>query len=527
MSESLESKIIANLTKSDLSIQSQFHSGYSLDVRRLDWGATSLPLEHVENAVKDQLWKKYGNPHSCGTITGTLTKNILEEARDTVLLTLLGDRFVDKKFLAEFGGEGSTYWLEKIPGIFDQTTHEVVCLQKEVHNSLVEPWIENSWKIHSPPTSNDVWSWFSRRLRYIREIEGKTPIVLLSLSSHISGGVLDLKRVKDHVREGDVIVLDATCYLTHHPSIPDIEFDFAVFSGHKLPGGPGSPGCILFNRRYSVNLSRRRGTENVPGIVRLTHALELNVQLLKKKNPRPLKMLNSLLRVVHSSSCSLVPIFWDPEEIYEPVREPIYSFIVRYGEKMIHPDIIADIFLHVFGMQIRVGGLCSDYAIPHQDYLNIGPEEWTETRSMELIFKPSVCRISIPEYLLNDNLVLDLETAFQEFTFYGHMFVSAYTCKPDGWDLHPNLIQLLQNTVTEKSEIKSGKSCKKCPGVKKNPVVNEEKKEETDPEKITHSAIIASIIASDLQHTSDDEILKHPYRWFLHPGDDIATTDEF
>lgn len=512
------SKNIEELIKPRVVIRSQFQPEHDLSVTNLDWGATSQPLGYVEENVKKVLWDRYGNPHSCGTITATLTKNILEGCKTKVLSTILGERALEQTYLAEFGGEGSTYWLEKIPGWFSKSQYSPICIQKELHNSLVEPWLDGGWGVNFPPNSEKPWEWFSRRLRYIREVEKKTPILLLSASSHITGGVLKMGLVRSCLREGDVVLLDATCYLTHRSIAPDIPFDFLVFSGHKLPGGPGSPGCILFHKKYAPEVVRRRGTENVFGIVRLTEALELSTQLHRHPQPRSLRMMNSFLRRMKTGSCTLLPTLWDPEDIYEEEREPIFSFVVQFRNKLIHPDLIADLLLHLFGFQIRVGGLCSDYTIPREDYLEVTPVEWLETSGMETIFRPSVCRISIPQYLLNEKLVLRIEGAVQEILTYGHHLIQSYVPSLEGWSLHPDVLGLL-DLSPETEVVREG--CGGCPG-KKGKIVMGKGGEEKKP--LETSKVIPRLMALALRHNSD--LHDHPYRWFLHPLDDLIKREE-
>lgn len=514
-------QIIEDLIKPRVSIHCQFQPEQETPVTQLDWGATSQPLGYVEERVREILWNKYGNPHSCGTITSALTKKLIEDCKTSVLSGLLGERVLEERFQVEFGGEGSTHWLEKIPGWFSRERFSPICLQLELHNSLVEPWVEADWEVSLPPTQTKRWDWFSRRLRYIREVEGKTPLLLLSLSSHITGGVLKVGDVRKYLQEGDVVVLDATCYLTHHRTIPNIPFDFLVFSGHKLPGGPGSPGCILFDGKYADRVVRKRGTENVPGIVRLTQALELNLELLRHPQSRSVKMLNGVFRKTRRASCILLPAFWDTEEIYENDREPIYSFFIQFEDKLIHPDLVADLLLHIFGLQIRVGGLCSDYSIPRQDHLDLTPEEWLETSSMETLLRPSVCRISIPSYLLTESLALRIEEAVQDLITYGHHLVSCYTLGSDSWELHRDLETGLDISVGGETV---EKSCGGCPGKKGKTSIGS-----MEPEKrvaLSPSAMISKLMAFTLSPSPVDPFLHHPYRWFIHPRDNLSSQVE-
>jgi hypothetical protein len=266
---------------------------------------------------------------------------------------------------------------------------------------------------------------------------------------------------------------------------------------------------------------RKRGTENVPAIVRLTEALELNLHLLQNKQERSVKMLNKLFRKPKEGSCTLLPVLWDTEDIYEEYREPIFSFILEFAGKLIHPDVIADLLLHLFGFQIRVGGLCSDYAIPTRDIFEYSPSEWTETSGLQTILRPSVCRVSIPQYLLKEGFVLQIEKAMQELVTYGHYLLQAYVPGLQGWDLHPDIQKFLE--LSEDVEIVE-EGCSGCPGKKGKTVIGKPKP--TEGKLLDSSKMISSIMALSLRHSLEDGLYSHPYRWFIHPLDDLLNKED-
>jgi selenocysteine lyase/cysteine desulfurase len=504
---------IKELIRPKFVIKSRFvgeEDGGDLEVTNLDWSATNCPLDVVETRVRES-WKFYGNPHSCGTATSKTATEIIERAKKTVREHVLQSY----DYEIGFGGDGSSYWLDRIPDLFDKNKYSVVCLQRELHNSLVRPWVTRGWGVSSPPGESR--NWFERRLRYVREVEGKTPIVLISLASHVTGGVLRAEWLE--AASGDsVLVLDATCHITHTRKLPDVPFDFAVFSGHKLPGGPGSPGVVIHKPVH--RFPDQPGTPNVMGIAKLDAALRLRTELLVKfsdTGKRLVRQLDEFLR----SGCGewmggFVPHTWDPDYLYEKERHPIFSFSILWDKKHIHPDLVSDLLLHVHGLQIRVGGQCTDYTIP---LTPSAPEEWRETTNMDPILRPSVCRISLYAYLLTDALVEKIEKSLRNIITHGFEMMSAYSIVGDQWAEHP----YLKSYTAKSSEMEDGEevTCGGCSSL--NTIVKkmdkggkgEKSKEKIvlEYDDITNSIMMFS--ASVIR----DKYHNHPYRWFLHPID--------
>jgi selenocysteine lyase/cysteine desulfurase len=496
---------IQELIRPKFSIESRFCAGgeIPLEVTSLDWGATSRPLPSVEALVCED-WGSYGNPHSCGTVTAGAARNIIEGVKKIVREHTLS-RY---DYEVEFGGDGSSYWLDRIPELFTPDRYSVVCFQREVHNSLVQPWISRGWEV-AFPTGDKPGKWYERKLRYILEIEKKTPIILASLASHVTGGVLHREWITDV--EDAVLILDATCYITHHKKLPDVRFDFAVFSGHKLPGGPGSPGVVIHAPKHS--LRPQPGTPNVTGISRLGHSLKLRTRLLSRHSrPDLVKRLDEFLRGEDGWMEGFKVHMWDPEDMYEPVRHPIYSFSILWNSLYIHPDIISDMLLNIHGLQIRVGGQCADYTLPSSPQT---PDVWLETQTMDPVLRPSVCRISINSYLLTEELVERIERALRAVISFGYEAVKCYTISDGKWAMNPSFITLARSARVEIKE--SSKGCSGCSGL--DNIISEpskEKREELD------EAEVSGLILSFEPPPQTDKFHLHPYRWFLHPMDVIG-----
>jgi selenocysteine lyase/cysteine desulfurase len=239
-----------------------------LPLINLDWGSTNLPLRCVEERVMERVWASHGNPGSCGSYTGLISKNTIGEVSRGVLnhLNCRGEVY--------YGGFGASHWLRKIPEYHPEG--HLVLIQREVHDALVSPWRH----VHRYETRcMDQLTWIRRMCK---KYDPQTLFLGIALSSHLTGTSFeDNVGIIDFCHElGMKVIIDATCYLAHHqkPKIP--YFDYLVFSPHKLPGGPGSCGVMV--SREPVSWGTERGSQNIPGVVRVEEAINM---LRKIKEP--------------------------------------------------------------------------------------------------------------------------------------------------------------------------------------------------------------------------------------------------
>lgn len=118
-------------------------------------------------------------------------------------------------------------------------------------------------------------------------IKDTTCLVSVMYANNEVGTIQDVEEIQKICREKNVLFhCDGTQMIPHHRvSMKTTGFDYFSFSAHKF-GGPKGVGClyarggvplapILFGGKQERGM--RAGTENVPGIVGLSHALEQRI----------------------------------------------------------------------------------------------------------------------------------------------------------------------------------------------------------------------------------------------------------
>jgi hypothetical protein len=83
-------------------------NGSGIPLINLDWGSTNLPLKTVDEEVMKRTWAIHGNPGSCGSYTGGISKMTIEEVSRSIL------RFLNVRGEVFYGGAGASYWLGRI-----------------------------------------------------------------------------------------------------------------------------------------------------------------------------------------------------------------------------------------------------------------------------------------------------------------------------------------------------------------------------------------------------------------------------
>ena len=522
---------ISELLSNKITVHSLFLKDTDIPLINLDWGATNRPLTYVENKISENIFQLYGNPNSCGTLTGKTSKDVIDKTTDMIF----GDLGLsDVTHGVIYGGEGSTHWFEHVAReIINQgSSIDCITLQEELHRSLLDPWLnKNGVKMHY----NRDLLWLERFIRYANLYTRERQIViLLSLSSHLTGYSLDVEF--DTLREllsnsesltPPMVIVDATCYLAHHLRLPrDLNFDFMAFSGHKFPGGPGSCGCLIFNKEHS-SLINPRGTPNVLGIAKLGFATRARTTIMKEveKNIQVdflIRDLESFFETTHRSNTRFQLHRWDKSRGRK--SEPVFTFSVLLTDLnlYIHPQVVSMILLNAFGIQIRAGGQCADYVIEKGGL-------WEAIRMVgekNEIYQPSVCRISLPRYLISEEVVNDIKEKLSEFLSVARYMIKTFQPTLDGWMIDDQYRMYVDHHFDKEIQ-KTGenRTCRPCQKQKEALLYSHKKVEQKDVpggfDIYTQMNIsILNKIGKFSSSASSDEIFGHPFRWFVHPRDE-------
>ena len=231
----------------------------------------------------------------------------------------------------------------------------------------------------------------------------------------------------------------------------DTFFDAIFISPHKFVGGPGSSGILVFNERvYNLELSptsagggtvdfvssnivdyskdietrERAGTPGVLQIIKAALVIDLkdaigidNIESKESEySTRALKRLSK-----HSKIKILGPI--DPEN-----RIPIVSFMIKHGNKDLHPKFVTKLLNDLFGIQSRAGCMCAGpYGII---LLKIDEEQSQKFRKIgqqgKFGIRPGWCRVNF-HYLFSEIEFKFICQAIEFIANYGYLFLREYS----------------------------------------------------------------------------------------------------
>ncbi len=227
--------------------------------------------------------------------------------------------------------------------------------------------------------------------------------------------------------------------------------DAIFISPHKFVGGPGSSGILVFNERIydhtlspttagggtvdfvstttvdfseDIEVREKAGTPGVLQTIKAALVIDLKDALgIENIESKELEYTTKALERLskHSKIEILGPI--DPEN-----RLSIVSFMIKHGDKKLHPKFITKLLNDLFGIQSRAGCMCAG---PYGHLLlNIGEERSQKFRCVtqqgKLGIKPGWCRVNF-HYLFSE---IEFQFVCQSIEFiadYGYLFLKDYS----------------------------------------------------------------------------------------------------
>jgi selenocysteine lyase/cysteine desulfurase len=231
----------------------------------------------------------------------------------------------------------------------------------------------------------------------------------------------------------------------------DTFFDAIFISPHKFVGGPGSSGILVFNERvYNLSLSptsagggtvdfvssttvdyskdietrERAGTPGVLQTIKAALVIDLkNAIGIDNIESKELEYTTRALEQLskHSKIKILGPI--DPEN-----RIPIVSFVIKQGDKYLHPKFVTRLLNDLFGIQSRAGCMCAG---PYgNSLLNIDEKKSQKFRKIgqqgKLGIRPGWCRVNF-HYLFSEIEFKFICQAIEFIADYGYLFLTDYS----------------------------------------------------------------------------------------------------
>ena len=230
--------------------------------------------------------------------------------------------------------------------------------------------------------------------------------------------------------------------------------DGLFFSPHKFIGGPCTPGCLIVHDRIyrnllkpsqpgggtvhfvykekaeyirDVELKEESGTPNIIGSIRLGLMIKLRQEfshdfIIKKEEEYNKLFVDKLkdipnLHILHNNF------------LKDKVHLPIFSFMISYKNKFLHPNYVCALLNDFFGIQSRPGCSCAPnygmYLLGFDKNKNIFNSNLKLTLSGYEIFKPGFCRLNLP-YFYPKYIIEYIIDAIKFICQYGHLLIGLY-----------------------------------------------------------------------------------------------------
>ncbi len=380
-----------------------------------DHTASGRAVTFIEDCMRGVL-ELYGNTHTEDDATGALTSERLREAEATIK-RLVNAGPAHMIVCVGAGATAAVHHLQQILGIYlppagrdffktllsthlpaeqnetlaalFRASRPVVFVGPYEHHSNEVSWREcYAEVVEVELTSEGLLDLDDLRAKVSREeYAGRRKIGAFSAASNVTGVKTPVYEVARILHRHDALAFFDFAALAPYEPIdmrhdPESCFDAIYFSPHKLLGGPGSSGVLIFHRRiyrgdlpptvgaggtvdfvsfddqaYSADIEVREKA-GTPGILQTLRAA-LAMELKEKLGAQPIAARErELVRKVHAvlSGHPAIDLMGNvgPEH-----RLPIFSFNVRVGTSWLHPRFVTRLLNDLFGIQSRAGCSCA------------------------------------------------------------------------------------------------------------------------------------------------------------------------
>jgi selenocysteine lyase/cysteine desulfurase len=436
-----------------------------------DYTASGKAIESIETFIRNEVMPTYGNTHTTTSVTGLQTTSFREEARQiigkAVNARLHGSGARD---VVVFAGQGCTSAINKFITALGLTTmrrhhrpnkRPVIFTCPFSHHSNLLPWREmyaaDVVEIPEAKAGGLDLKELERQLQSYQSRELK--IGTFAAASNLTGMLADVDKVSKLLHKyGALSCWDyATCApyveIDMNPKNDPAAYKDAVFfSGHKFVGGPGSPGVLVVKKNlmtnevptmpgggtvlfvtekahsYLANKVEREegGTPDILGSIRLGLAFELkqrlgpkNIMQLERQHVRHVREA-----LGHNDHIVLLG--------HEDVDQlPVFSFLVRFGDRFLHHNFVCALLNDLFGIQARGGCQCAGPFGAR--LLGLSREHITALGyavvAKDEVLKPGVSRMSFP-YFADEKEVDYILEAVNFVATHGWKFLPQYEYDP-------------------------------------------------------------------------------------------------
>ena len=272
----------------------------------MDHGATTPMRSEVLEAMMPYFTESFGNPSSIYTLAQE-TRNAVEDSRRFVANSI-GARASEICFTSG-GTEADNAAIKGVAMSMKNLGNHIITTSIEHHAVLhtCHQMEQFGFDVTYIPVDD---KGFVSAKDILDAITDKTILISVMLANNEIGTIQPIKEIAEKIREysdknGKTIMFhtDAVQAVGHLPvDVKDLGVDMLSISGHKFYG-PRGVGALYIKRGTPFEpliigggqeRQRRSGTENVPGIVGLSKALELSVKEMELESSRQIKIRNHI-----------------------------------------------------------------------------------------------------------------------------------------------------------------------------------------------------------------------------------------
>ena len=267
----------------------------------LDNAATTKTRPEVVEAMLPYFTEYYGNPSSVYEFA-TPSKKAIAEARETIAKSL-GAKTNEIYFTA--GGSESDNWAIKATAEAYESKGKHIITSKIEHHAVLHT-CEYLEKRGFEITYLDVDENGTVKLDELKKaIRPDTILISIMFANNEIGTIQPIKEIGEIAKEHGIIFhTDAVQAYAHVPiNVDEYHIDMLSVSGHKFNGPKGigflyiRTGLKLrsFVHGGSQERKRRGGTENVPGIVGMGKAVEIDMANLAERTAYEVELRDYLI----------------------------------------------------------------------------------------------------------------------------------------------------------------------------------------------------------------------------------------
>lgn len=356
-----------------------------------DYVASGRSLRFIEDAIRNHVLPTYGNTHTETSWTGRETTRLREMAREAIRRAA----GADEGHAVIFTGSGATAAVDRLVRCLDLgrrgdgPARATVFVGPYEHHSNDLPWREaNVDLVRIPLNAEGALDLGALEAALARHGAAGLKIGAFSAASNVTGLRTDLPALARLMHaHGGLLAVDFAAAAPYIPirmaqSAPDAgdRIDFAFFSPHKFPGGPGASGVLVADRaaiagglpgvigggtvsyvtaesHTYVSDPERREEGGTPGIVENIRA-GLVFELKSSIGAEEIEAREHALAARLRCAFARVPGL----ELLGPKEAPrvgIFSFNLRMGSRLMHHNLVVAMLNDLFGLQTRGGCSCA------------------------------------------------------------------------------------------------------------------------------------------------------------------------